>query len=462
MKLNRWLITTLAGVQYASISLAADDTTIGGNADINTLQQQIHDLDQKVRVLQRQRELDQDAAKAGASKQPQFKLDSSGFTFSSADTNFVIGLHGIVQVDSRSFFNEPGLKRGSDGFLLRKARPILTGTVFHDFDFNFTPDFGGSSPVIYDAYVNYRYNPELQLRAGKFKSPVGLEVLQTDTWLSFNERSLANNLLPNRDFGVELHGDAFQGIVGYAAGVFDGAPDYSTPSSNQDYDNNLAFAGRLFFQPLKQSSLEALQGLGFGVGGSYESDHGSAGTTGLTSGYKTDGQQTFFSYANGVLARGDHWRISPQAYYYYGPFGLLGEYVVSDQNVANGAAKADLKNTAWEISGGWVLTGENASYNGITPKHAFDPRKGQWGAWQLVGRYAEVNLDDQANTTTFATAGSALQAQSWSAGINWYLNRNLRVNASFSHTTFGDIVGAANAITKQAENVLFTRIQLAF
>jgi len=460
MKLNRWLITTLAGVQFASAAFAADDTATNGDADISTLEQQIHDLDQKVRVLERKREMDQDDATAAAKKQPLVKLDASGFTFSSADTNFVIGLHGLIQFDSRSFFNEPGVKQGSGGFLLRRARPILTGTVFHDFDFNFTPDFGGSAPVIYDAYVNYHYNPELQLEAGKFKSPVGLEVLQSVNWLSFNEHSLATDLVPNRDYGAELHGDLFGGVAGYAAGIFDGAPDYSTPSANQDYDNNLAFAGRVFVQPFKKSSLTALQGFGLGVGGSDESDHQSA--SGLTAGYKTDGQQTFFTYSAAAVANGDHWRISPLGYYYYGPFGLLGEYVISDQNVTSGVKTLNLQNTAWEISGGWVLTGENDSYNGVTPRHPFDPRNGQWGAWQLVARYADLNVDNQANNTTFALAGSALRASGWSVGINWYLNRNIRVNASFSHTTFGDIVGAANAVTKQPENVLFTRIQLAF
>jgi hypothetical protein len=35
--------------------------------------------------------------------------------------------------------------------------------VDQNFDFNFTPDFGGSTPVIQDAFANYHYAPELQL-----------------------------------------------------------------------------------------------------------------------------------------------------------------------------------------------------------------------------------------------------------------------------------------------------------
>jgi len=45
---------------------------------------------------------------------------------------------------------------------------LLINTVFHDFEFLFVPDFGAnatldSAPVIQDAYLNYRYSPELQL-----------------------------------------------------------------------------------------------------------------------------------------------------------------------------------------------------------------------------------------------------------------------------------------------------------
>jgi len=288
--------------------------------------------------------------------------------------------------------------------------------------------------------------------------------LQSDPYTAFNERSLATDLVPNRDVGVELHGDLFGGVASYAAGLFDGAPDYNSTTFNTDSDNDKAFAGRVFLQPLKTTDVNALKGLGFGVGGSYESDRNGAG--GLTPGYKTDGQQTFFTYAGTVVANGQHWRVSPQGYYYYGPFCLLGEYVVSDQDVKNTAGTlADLQNRAWEVTAGWVLTGEDASYNGVTPRHPFNLHGGGWGAWQVVGRYEELNIDGSAFPTFASSATSASSAHAWSAGINWYLNRNIRVNASFSHTMFGGYTGGTPAtpvVPEQAENVFFTRIQLAF
>jgi phosphate-selective porin OprO and OprP len=432
-------------------------------------EQQIQELDQKLRILQRQRELDQEAsteaAKAAAKAAPVITLGASGLNIRSADTNFAFALRGLLQIDSRTFFDNGGIM-GVDGFILRRARPIFLGTLFRDFDFMFVPDFGGSTVQIQDAYINYRYDPALRLQVGKFKLPIGLEHLQSDPVTSFNERSLATDLVPNRNVGVELLGDISGGVVSYAAGVFNSTTDYNGTTTNANFDNNPSFVARVFLQPFRQSSTMALRGFGFGVGGSYEIDQAWTNTasTGLTPGYTTDGQQRFFAYTNGVVGRGTHWRVSPQAYYYCGPFGVLAEYVISDQEVRNvpKALTADLQNTAWEVSGGWVLTGEDASYTGLTPKHPFDPRNGHWGAVQLVGRYAELNVDKDtfpnfANPAVYASA-----AKSWAAGVNWYLNRNLRFNLSYSHTKFDGGNGASATVTKQPEQVLFTRVQLAF
>ena len=267
--------------------------------------------------------------------------------------------------------------------------------------------------------------------------------------------------------------------MSYAAGIFNGVGDEQN-SSNAAFENEVEFAGRLFTQPFKSSDLTALQGLGFGVAGT--SQNGTSNTKDLPTttggtlpGYTTDGQQQFFAYnpaIGTVVASREHWRLSPQGYYYYGPLSLLGEYAISDQGVRNTTtgAQAYLQNTAWEVSGGWVLTGENASFGGVTPLHPFDPHNGQWGAFQVVARYAELNIDNAAFPVFANPAYSASTAQAWSTGLNWYLNKNIRLNASFSHTTFtggGASTGSGattspGVVTRQPENVFFTRVQLAF
>jgi hypothetical protein len=50
--------------------------------------------------------------------------------------------------------------------------------------------------------------------------------------------------------------------------------------------------------------------------------------------------------------------------------------------------------------------------------------------------------------------------------LNWYLNSIVRVNASFSRTTFTGGGGAGTtvpaAVTQHPEEVFFTRVQLSF
>ncbi len=502
--------TTIAGLQFALPAIAADNTNTppdnGSNssasqaAEIEALKNEVQalakkvdelehqqqtpqaapaaptspsvaDLDQKVRILERQHEIDQEDAATLAKSRPKISLNQNGFSFSTPDTNFVANFHGVVQVDSRTYFNNPKLPAGTDGFLLRRARPIFSGTVFKAFDFNFTPEFGGSTIQIVDAYLNYRYDPAIQVEAGKFKSPVGLEALQSDVYTTFNERSIATDLLPYRDIGVDLHGDLGGGVLSYAAGIFNGSPDLNTTTVNSGLNNGKAFVGRLFAQPFKGSSVIPLQGLGFGVAGSYQ--HDDPVTTELTPGYVTDGQEKFFTYGSKVLPDGTHWRISPQGYYYYGPFSLLGEYAISSQRLTGGTVTGNkavtLQNTAWEITGGWVLTGEDAGYNGVTPLHPFSLHNGNWGAFQLVARYANLDVDDNAFTDGFASpsttgtfTASASEARAWSVGLNWYLNRNILVKTSFARTDFSGGRGTGATVTAQPENVLFTRIQVAF
>lgn len=416
-------------------------------------------------------------------------LGDKGCILSSANSNFVVQLSGVLQADTRTFFNGSGTA-GNDGFLLRRARPVLQGTVFHDFDFLFVPDFGtgnnggnnGASPApqIYDAYLNYRYSPAVQIQAGKFKSPVGLEQLVADRDLLFNERALPTDLVPIRDIGFQLHGDLFHGAASYAAGIFGGVGDAGN-SSLSDFQDNKAFEGRLFFQPFKPLARSPLSGFGFGLGGSFQAMHGTntAGlpnpTGGSLPGYATVGQEQFFAYnptnKSVVVADGQHWRLSPQGYYYFGPFGLLGEYIVSDQQVARtGAGRqptAKLANTGWEISGSWVLTGEDAAYaGGVVPRRPFNPREGNWGALQLVARYSQLDIDGDAFPLFADPATSAHSAKEWSVGLNWYLNRNIKVATSFSHTIFGGGSPKGTtvpaSVTQKPESVLFTRVQLAF
>lgn len=229
-----------------------------------------------------------------ASARAEISMGATGFSAVSPDNNYSFRLHGLVQLDSRTFFNDNSYSDGNDGFLLRRARPIFETTILRDIDGVVVPEFGGSSVQLYDAYLNYRLSSGLQLRAGKFKGPVGLENLQKDSAASFNERSLVSDFIPMRNTGVELHGELDQGTIKWAGGVFNGDGD-SRLAGNSPYSDDLEYAGRLFLQPFAATDAKYFKGLGFGIGGSYSevSSNSTAmpsTTGGLFSGYVSPGQ----------------------------------------------------------------------------------------------------------------------------------------------------------------------------
>jgi phosphate-selective porin OprO/OprP len=273
---------------------------------------------------------------------------------------------------------------------------------------------------------------------------------------------LPANLTPNRDVGVQLHGELAKGAVTYAVGFFNGVADGA--SADNDNGDEKDFAGRLFFLPFKNTLATALQGLGVGVAGSSGTQQGSAISPGLPS-YKTPAQQTYFSYrsdgtaAGTTIASGKRTRLSPQGYYYSGPLGLFGEYVISNQQVVRGANTKKLKNEAWQVAASYVLTGQKLSYRGVTLAKPFEPKENNWGAFELAVRYSKLNVDQGAFPIFADLTRSSQAATAWSVGINWYLNKNAKFTLDYEQTGF---TGGASAGDRKQEKIIFSRLQLSY
>src|ERR1051326_1396436 len=213
--------------------------------EIGELKKQVQELDQKIKVLERNRELETQAAETNK-KEARLTAGEGGFSFGSADSNFVFRVGAHIQADARFYLGDH--IPVNDTFLLRRVRPIFEGTVFKDYDYRLMLDFGANTPTantVQEAYINARYSPELQLLAGKFKPPVGLERLQTDVNVRFIERGYPTGLVPNRDVGVELHGDIFGGALTYEAAILNGVADGGSGEIEQA-DDHKDYAGRLF------------------------------------------------------------------------------------------------------------------------------------------------------------------------------------------------------------------------
>ncbi len=450
-------LRTMASVLAISVFVASPFAK--AQEDVTQLKQQVEELDQKIRVIQRLQEIDKESAATKAKETPGVTFGNSGIGLRSADGANELRLRALLQADSR-WYGDSVVGPARDTFLLRRVRPTFEGKFAKIYGFRITPDFAGSATSVVDAYVDGNFTDPFKIRVGRFKPPFGLERLQSGANLAFNERAFPTNLAPNRDNGVQIFGDVFGGTTEYQIGAFNGAIDNTVGIT----DNNGAkdFVARVFAHPFRNSDADALKGLGIGVayGNGTQFGTSAAGSSGLPT-FVTPGQQTFASYATGVFANGDRERISPQFYYYTGPFGVLGEYVVSTQDVALGAATQEVENDAWQVLLSWVAFGGDASFRGVTPKNSFDWAAGTWGALELVARYSELNIDDDAFTAgLLSPASSAKNAQDVGVGVNWYLNRNVKLQVNYDQTSFDG--GAPAGADRKDEKVLFTRVQLAF
>lgn len=466
-KLPRYLGLSVLGLGLATPNLLGQNANVSSEA----LLKRIEELEQQVKILSRKDEIAEEAAVVKAKSAVTVSAGASGFQIRSADTNFVLKVRGYLQADSRLFAGDEGASSAvNDTFLLRRVRPIIEGTVYDKFDYRLMLDFGSgltastaNNAYLQDAYVNARLWPQFQIQAGKFKEPVGLERLQSGGNLLFVERAYPTQLLPNRDVGLQIHGDLGNGLLNYAIGAFNGVADGGSADIDRT-DDEKDLAARLFAHPFKNSEIGALQGLGLGIAGTIGNQAGTP------RGYVTPGQQNFFSYYSGTGAAaatatdGTVWRLSPQAYWYWGPLGVLAEYAISSTELVRtggGLARTsdNLEHTAWQIAASYFLTGEDNSFKAVAPLKPFTLGGDGWGAFEVSARISQLKLDDD-TFPTFADAGTnAREALTYSLGANWHLNRNFKLNLNYEHTDFD---GGTTAFLADGEDAVLLRAQISF
>src|SRR3954463_16644352 len=134
MKLSR--IT--AGLLITSPFLAA--SVFGQSPTTDQLLERIKDLEQQVKILSRNHELEQEATAEKLKTSPTVSLGSNGLEVRSGDTNFTMRIHAHIQADGRFFPNNTSAT--DDTFLMRRVRPMIDGTVFEKIDYHLMLDFG--------------------------------------------------------------------------------------------------------------------------------------------------------------------------------------------------------------------------------------------------------------------------------------------------------------------------------
>lgn len=156
---------------------------------------------------------------------------------------------------------------GSDetnSFDLRRARINLQGNIVKPLTYRFQVEFA-NNPKILDAYLQWKINDYLNIRAGQYKIPFSLENPYSPTNLEVMDNSLVISGLSGyadvsgisangRDIGAGVNGSFFNrdgySIVNYSLGVFNGA-GINRSDANRAKD----FSGMLSVNPIRALSI---------------------------------------------------------------------------------------------------------------------------------------------------------------------------------------------------------------
>lgn len=388
---------------------------------LNALEAKVAQLEARNAELEEQAELSEtrlESVETRAAKNVQFGW---GPTFAEPTGNFTFKPRGVVEADYAAFMEREGGYDFNNGTGFRRARIGFEGTAFKKFNYRIEADFAGNAVSITDAYLQYVASPKWLLTAGQHKAPFGLESNNSDNYNTFMERGMFTNAFGNagaeRRLGLSA---AYQTeTFNVAAGLFGdnesisrstGSPVTDTPE--ESWGVNARATWEPVFEPGKIVHV--------GASGYYR--------TSLKSG-DTDDAVRFNDRPNiridngniadsGVITGVDSLRYAgAEAAAVFGPVSLVGEYGrvwldrPEDPNVSF---------DGFYVYGSWFLTGEtrpfkNGNFDRVKP---FKPvGDGGLGAFEVALRYDKINLDE---TPVESRIGN--QAESFTAGLNWYFN----------------------------------------
>ena len=106
-----------------------------------------------------------------------------------------------------------------------------------------------------------------------------------------------------------------------------------------------------------------------------------------------------------------------------GPWSVQGELLREDVSRLDG--RPDFTGSGFYVFGSWVVTGESRPYSQGNVRNL--KPKGTWGAWELLLRYSEIDLNDA------PVLGG--KEHDWTLGANWYLTDHFKFQANYIWAT---------------------------
>lgn len=302
-----------------------------------------------------------------------------------------------------------------------------------------------------------------ELVLGQFKPYRGMEELTSSNEITMIERPVttATGIYAGRQFLMGL------GYKGTAINkMFYGVHAMSLNAANNT-NEGLSYGGRVTFAPLVAEGSVIHLGLSASV------DDFDTGAANVTSAFPYAGRrgpsQAFgiAGAASGPSLDNSQTTIALEAATQFGPFILQAEAAQAslDNTHLVGGAQQDSDVLAWYAQAGWFVTGERAPYK--LDRGAFGKPKPNagWGAIEVTARYDVIENKDQsatANPCNLGGGATGCEASTITAGVNWYVNPNVRLMLNYYMGEADRGLTAANSVASDEPSAITLRTQFAF
>ncbi|MFT5320692.1 MAG: phosphate-selective porin OprO/OprP [Pseudohongiellaceae bacterium] len=345
----------------------------------------------------------------------------SGLNVSANNGDFEVEIGGRLHLEYAQHENDS--RMGAlpvNGSTTRRARLEMDGLLYGKWGWAAEFDFAENKTKLKDVKMGYE-GEKVSTYWGHQKQPYSLSLEMSSNDIPFLERSVDNAMvaeLTDRAIGVrvETSGDNWF----FAGGLF--GDEIGTGVQG---DEGWATMGRFVYAPIINDDMV----VHLGIRGALRS---MSDPMEFRVRDETTDWSNFSIVDTGTLNGADEVTMyGPEFAFAMGPLTLMGEY--STMEVSR-VGVPDAEFDAWHIGGAISLTGDNRApfyrmsageFKGVRPGKPFDPASGQWGGFELVARYASIDLNDGS-----LTGGNEDVVN---AGVNWYLNRNIRFLFDWTH-----------------------------
>jgi len=369
------------------------------------------------------------------------------------DDSFKWWLDGRLMIDAAMYHNSDNTL--ANGVKVRRARFAMNMVFWKTWASQLDVDFADNAVDVKDAWIGYTGVKNSLLRFGNFREPFGLETLTSSRYITFMERSLIDNISPDRHLGAAF--GHWQNRWQATGGVF--GPAFEDTNDAIGQDQGYSVTGRVTALPVSMD--RSLVHVGFAA--SYETPKAATDPTlkdanqmRLRARPESDVNQGRF-IDTGKMSNVDHRdAIGVEAAAVFGPVSFQSEYNTV-QYVRTVAALPEPSFDGWYAFGSWFLTGENRPYDRTSGEFERVIPKSPRGAFEVVARYSELNLND------FSAGITGGHEQITTLGGNWYINANLRLMTNYLFVVNDQYSkGDRSYTTGDKFNVLQARLQLNF